>query len=276
MPIFMQWLRERQVAQEDAIVVECVPGFDHQMLEELLAQDYSLAVLKFSPTLFGEPVERIRKYMVLLKKRALEWHPAIQQHGVEESFLNFFARTMRVTGTSKFRAPAEEISAYLEDRALRQKLPSRTRSGKHWSCYQLLSAAMRKSVTNHETALAKSVGQQEVSQGSWVANLSQTPEFMPAKCTVLPALLRSSQLWLFAERRCPVPMELFEYQGWNIWGAGTCSRLPSRDDDPPQSQPAQLAQSQPAQLAQSQPAQLADDRGFDVCRSCRCVTLPVC
>ena len=224
--------------------VECVPGFDRQMLEELLAQDYSLAVLKFSPTLFGEPVERIRKYMVLLKERALEWHPAIQQHGVEESFLNFFARTMRMTGTSKFRDPAEEISAYLEDQALRQKLPSRTRSGKRWSCYQLFSR-LRNLLVNKR--FLRDLG--------WPICPRRRSSCRPSALCFRPFSGRRS-CGSFAERRCPVPMELFEYQGWNIWGAGTRSRLPSRDDDPPQSQP--------AQLAQSQPAQLADDRGFDV------------
>ena len=54
MPVFMQWARERFEAQEDVILIECVLGFDSDMLGELFEALYELQVLRLSPTLFGD------------------------------------------------------------------------------------------------------------------------------------------------------------------------------------------------------------------------------
>ena len=92
---FMQWCRERFLALEDIIIVECVCQFDSDLLAELFAAEYTLDCVQFSPTLFGEPVERQRKYMVMLRRGRVEWHPVIAEKGVQDSFLRLFARTLR-------------------------------------------------------------------------------------------------------------------------------------------------------------------------------------
>ena len=224
MPVFAQWARERMMSLEDIIIVECVVEFDSDLLGEMFARHYSLRVLRFSPTLFGEPVARERKYMVLLKKDRLEWRADIEQFGVAETFLRLFARTVRMSGHEKFRAKQEDVSAYLESLAAQRRLPSRTRSGKAWSFWQLASPSMRASIQAHETALRDEVGQRG-SLANWICNLSQKPSYIPAKMFVVPTLLRSSKLWLFEKRRWPLPLELLEIQGWNIWGCDGLRRL---------------------------------------------------
>ena len=135
----MQWSHERLRAKEDVIIVECVVAFDSDLLEEFFSREYTMEVLRISPTIFGEPVERGRKYMLLFKRGRLEWRPSVREVGVEASFLRLFARTMRMSFEGKFRAPQDCIDAHKVDAAVRKKMPVTTRAGKHWSCYQLSS-----------------------------------------------------------------------------------------------------------------------------------------
>ena len=222
---FVQWCKERLVMQEDLILVECVLNFDDTMLAELFAEDYDLLTLRVSPTLLGEPVERGRKYMILLRKEKLEWHPAIAKANavergslrLESAFSRLFARTLRMSGDMKFRAPQDDIAARLQTLAAAKKLPRATRSGRGWSSFQLCSQAMRDSVNAHESWLRSHIGAGGSFDG-WICNLAQRPAFMPPTQHVVPALLRKSQLWLMAKARRPLPMEMLEVQGWNIWG----------------------------------------------------------
>ncbi|CAE7288801.1 unnamed protein product [Symbiodinium sp. KB8] len=223
MPIFMQWARERMVSLEDLIIVECVPQFDSEMMGELFANHYNLDVLQFGPTLFGEPVERPRKYMILTRKDKLQWRAQIEDFGVQDAFFRIFARKVCMEGQCKFRAPDDYIESQLQDLARAQSLPPRSRSGKQWSFYQVASQAVRSSIDDHEAAVARRIGSDAV-QTSWIANLRQSSTFMPAMQFTVPALLRTSRLWLCGKRRNALPLELLEVQGWNIWGSGGISR----------------------------------------------------
>ena len=72
----------------------------------------------------------------------------------------------------------------------------------------------------HEEALLNRVGS-DADHGLWICNLAQRPSYMGATQILVPALLRSSQLWLFKQRRWPLCLELLELHGWNIWGASS-------------------------------------------------------
>ena len=69
---FVEWLHSRclgaRSGTEDWIIVECVRGFDHTLLEDCLKQWYDMCVLLFSPTLLGVPAMRWRKYMLLTQR----------------------------------------------------------------------------------------------------------------------------------------------------------------------------------------------------------------
>ncbi|CAE7219964.1 unnamed protein product [Symbiodinium sp. CCMP2592] len=224
MPIFMQWARERMVALEDVIIVECVPRFDSEMMGELFASHYNLDILQFGPTLFGEPVERPRKYMILTRKDKLQWRSQIQEFGVQDAFFRIFARTVCMEGHSKFRAPEDYVELQRQEFVKAQNMPPRTRSGKPWSFYQVASQAVRANIDDHATALVRRIGP-DAAQTSWIANLRQSSSFMPAMQFTVPALLRTSRLWIFGKKRNALPLELLEVQGWNIWGsAGMNSR----------------------------------------------------
>ena len=154
----MQWCRERLMSLEDIIIVECVCHFDSDLLAELFAAEYTLDCGQFSPTLFGEPVERQRKYMVMLRRGRVEWHPVIAEKGVQDSFLRLFARTLRMSCQSKFTATQEERASYLEACAVSRRLPARTRTGKCWSFFQLSPRFVRECILEHENALRTRLG----------------------------------------------------------------------------------------------------------------------
>ena len=97
-PVFMQRARERLFCKEDLIIVECVVPFDSEMLSELFQADYDLHVLVTTPSLFGEPVERQRKYMLLFKKDRLAWRDDVCAYGVQAAFDRLFARTRVMMG----------------------------------------------------------------------------------------------------------------------------------------------------------------------------------
>ena len=217
MPIFMEWARERLLSLEDMIIVECVIGFDSDMLGELFRDSYNLEVLRVSPTLFGEPVERQRKYMILLKKDKLRWLPEVAQYGVEHAFCRLFARTMHLSGQEKFRAPEHEIQEHRFDVAAKKQMPKYDARGREWSFFHLATRAIQGNISAHEKALEARIGS-DADRSHWIVNLRQKPLFTPAKQFIVPALLRSSKLWLFGLRRWPLPLELLEVQGWNIWG----------------------------------------------------------
>ncbi|CAE7825398.1 SHE10 [Symbiodinium sp. CCMP2456] len=198
MPIFMEWARERLLSLEDMIIVECVDAFDSDMLGELFHVSYNLEVLRISPTLFGEPVERQRKYMILLKKDKLAW-------------------TRHLSGQEKFRAPEHEVQEYKLGLAAQKHMPLCNEKGRQWSFFQVATKAIQKNISEHEKALAARIGS-KADRSHWIVNVRQSPGFTPAKQFIVPALLRSSRLWLFGLKRWPLPLELLEVQGWNIWG----------------------------------------------------------
>ena len=217
--VFMQWARERMLCKEDLIVVECVVPFDSDMLSELFQADYDLHVLLTTPALFGDPVERQRKYMLMFKKNRLAWRADVCACGVQAAFDRLFARTMLMMGSQKFRAPQDEIREYVPEQARRRHLPARSRSGQAWSFYQVASPAVRSAIDEHEQALSGRIaGGSPADLKRYMCNLNQKPAFQPARMDLVPTLLRSSKLWLFAERRWALSLELLEVQGYNVWG----------------------------------------------------------
>lgn len=132
---FMQWARERALAKEDVILVECTLAFDSKSLRELFEKEYTLEVLRVSPTLFGEPVERQRKYMLLIRKDKLQWCRSVADHGAEKVFYQVFARTFHMLGQEKFRAPQTEVAEHLQDCVQQRRLPPASRSGRPWSFF---------------------------------------------------------------------------------------------------------------------------------------------
>ena len=64
------YLRERKACAEDVIIIECTPGID-EMLLLCLEEWYELRSVVWSGhlSMASLPAQRLRKYMVLLKRQ---------------------------------------------------------------------------------------------------------------------------------------------------------------------------------------------------------------
>ena len=235
-PAFVQWLAERmQFDEDDCILCENTPTFDIKTLSELTAEKWHMQVISVSPTLFGIPVERKRIYIILLRKGKLRFQglggvgcgqeQAEQNHFflLQERFDSVFHRNTVMTVGSQFRAPESFQKRHVQDLVQAQKLPSTTASGKQWSCFQAVSAAVRCKINEHKQALLEKSGQvwEDMTQrerDQWTADLCQHPQYMGPTCGHVPALLQRTNLWLFGQRRLALPSEHLECQGWNLFG----------------------------------------------------------
>lgn len=212
---FLQWLRERLLNREDWIVVECVVGFDHEMLQTLLGKLYELHVLTFLPTLFGIPVMRNRKYMILLKTGSLRWHRNVSRYGIQETFEGLFRRRLQLAGDVLCRAPASMVGDSARALAVRRGFPPARASGKAWKPMQVICPGVRRRIAEH-TAAAVAAGHGE--RPAIISNVSQTAPFSnPSALMAVPALLRGSSLWSMRLQRFVLPIEHLEIQGYNIF-----------------------------------------------------------
>ena len=240
-PAFMQWLAERmQFDEDDCILCENTPAFDLKTLAELTAEKWHMQVIRVSPTLFELPVERKRIYILLLRKGKWRFQGLVASASsqkqaddetnfflLQEQFDSIFQRNIVMTAGSQFRAPETCKQQHVEVLAEAQKLPPTTASGKHWSCYQAVSAAARCKINEHKQALLEKSGETledmtERERHQWTADLCQHPQYMGPSCGNVPALLRRTNLWLFGQRRLALPSEHLECQGWNLFGDPAC------------------------------------------------------
>ena len=128
---FFVWLRERMMGNDDFAIAECVRGFDDDLLKDLVESKFMLFTLEFSPTLFGDVTQRMRKYMILLGKGRLRWHASIGKCGHQAAFERIFGRRVVMESIpQRFRAAEEEVKSFIEDMAIRRGFPPRRTGGR--------------------------------------------------------------------------------------------------------------------------------------------------
>lgn len=228
---FTQWLAERlQFNCDDVILAENTPLFDMETLAQMTEHKWWLYVLHVSPKLLGEPVERKRVYIILLRKDRVRFVDGVLTEHVDcpagspqKVFDLTFERNVRMSAGDKFRASVEHVNHFIARQAADRKLPPTTRSGKTWSCYQAVTAAVRSKICEHKAAMERMSGKdledhtpEELKE--WTADLTQHPDYMGPSQGCVPALLQRSNLWLFEKRRVALGLEHLEVQGWNLYG----------------------------------------------------------
>eukprot|EP00971_Amphidinium_carterae_P352820 6492741-Amphidinium_carterae.1 len=135
---FLAWIRERLCAarsspqkREKIVIVENVDAFDESALELFLGDYFHIASLQISPTRVGWPVERRRKYIVMLAKASLAWHPFVDAIGHQGAFDTLFGMSCPdgLQGCDLMRADAEEVARAIKHLAEQRNLPATRRSG---------------------------------------------------------------------------------------------------------------------------------------------------
>eukprot|EP00439_Symbiodinium_sp_Y106_P043674 s5556_g5.t1 len=77
---FAQWVAERKRFREPVVVAECTTNFDFFQLQRMMEPEYPSEksfVLKVSPVMLGEPVERVRMYMIFLSDE-MTWRQPVE------------------------------------------------------------------------------------------------------------------------------------------------------------------------------------------------------
>ena len=219
---FWTWCLERRFEMEDWVLVENVPQWPHEALEEALGDLYDIQWISNSPVQLGCPAQRKRKYVFLLLRRSLRWNSFVEAHGgLQEVFGAVFYTPIAqsevspqqpsVTGDCLLRAPAADVKSFLQRQAERRGLQA-MRHGKSWSCYQTLSAGARGRLEEYERQLGDAEKRPPM-----LANITQSAHRGQISYYV-PALLRGSALWSFRKRRLAIPLEHCEVQGYSVWG----------------------------------------------------------
>ena len=229
---FMQWVAERFACEEHIIIAENTLQFDRKTFAKILEPKYSLSCLSVSPAMLGEPVQRQRWYMIALRKGQRRWRRrGLSDADAEQpadSFLqrwfeDMFAKSVQMCPEQKFRAPPSLVQDFVKGLVVASTLPETSRSGQAWSCYQAMSAALRRKVEEHKRWLTQEAGEDELllpAASMWTTNLAQSATFMPPTSGLVPAMLQKTILWLFGKRRLALPQEHLDCQGWNIFGEG--------------------------------------------------------
>ena len=234
-PAFTQWLAERlQLQDEDLVICENTSNFDLEGMQAMVQDQFEVQSLSVSPSLFGEPLERRRLYIIMLRKGLRRWKPHVllgedgQRASLQEVFDRTFRRSTVMCADDKFRAPPDVVTEYIRKLAVKNNLPVKTSSGREWSCYQAITSAVRAKVVAHTEALRGQIGvdndeadMPHAEVRKWTSNLGQHPSYMGPVCGI-PAMLQATNLWLFGKRRLALPMEHLEVQGWVLYGRLDC------------------------------------------------------
>ena len=214
---FIQWLVERVMSTEDFVIMECVEQFTDDIVRSAVQGIFELVSLRISPTMFGDPISRPRKYMILSRISSVCWEPKIVETGHQAVFHALFKRELLIHGDDKLQAPIEDVQRMIENMAKQRHMSPSRQSGRPWSCWQVMSAAQKSSLQNHEEKL-RDMGQEI--DAPFVSNLAQTPSFAaPKGPEALPVLLRRSSLWSFRKRRLATPLEHMALQNHVVFTA---------------------------------------------------------
>jgi hypothetical protein len=212
--VFMQVLAELMASDYDVAIFECTPTFDYETGLGPLMVDWNLVVLPFSPTMLGLPTSRPRVYMVLTRKKSLQWISGIAEAGGHATvFEGIFGRSLSANGDIFVRAPAADVAKHIEEMALRRGFPPLRHDGRPWRCTQMLPVAMQSRVRRHVAGVAA----RHVCYPNVFCNLRQQPGYGPV-CVTVPALLRSSTVYSFRFKRTLLPTEHFEAMGYRMYG----------------------------------------------------------
>ena len=152
---FLTWLWEKVAFTEtapDIMIIENVMPFDEAMLGELTSRLYDMHVFPVSPRDFGWPVNRARKYMVLLKRGRIAWDEAVASDPLS-AFKLLFHRPLRLDGRAFWRAPEDVVDKHHANMARRRNLPARQLDGTPWPGKRLLSPSVRERVKKWEESL---------------------------------------------------------------------------------------------------------------------------
>lgn len=149
---FIVWLREKVRDPVQWFVLENVESFDDALVAELVSSVYDILVLTIDPYMFGVPVTRSRKYLLMKRRGYVEWVREVEKDPTT-AFHVLFGRPLGIDGRIFYSAP-EEIVADTHKAIARQKNMAETLpNGAPWPSKLLMSNQTRERVKQWEEFL---------------------------------------------------------------------------------------------------------------------------
>ena len=197
--VWMFWTAQ---ASPDWFIHECVQSFDAQMLVQTVSQ-YLTASIVFSPTLFGLPSNRHRRYTFGINAARCLWHQDLLDAGfadepgstttrhAQKLFSFVFGREIMVGCEVYLVASDKVVAKWARDAASDKGLDHL--GGPNMDMKLCLSGAQFQRFIAYRDLLR----QKKMEGGtftSFVVNLEQTAGFQPHASHIVPALLTQSNL----------------------------------------------------------------------------------
>jgi len=205
---FFIWFELVIRRQPDIVVHECTPRFAWQFFEREVGHIYHVQTALLSPTDFGIPSARERRWTLLLKTSSVVPTKSLDS----EEFRQMFFRKVMVPGSIYFDAvPAKEMAVYIKELAAARGQPPQNAHGMPWTMREVLPPGHATRLLEWESqAKAKglSLAMFDIEQ-----HFSHTGSFS----SVWPTMLRNSTI-ASVEGKVAAPLGHFAPLGIDLFG----------------------------------------------------------
>lgn len=211
------WAHMLRHAAPDLVLHECVPNFPCRDLARFFGKGFGCSTATVSPSDFGCPTGRPRRYSLLANKSTM-----LTMKSFSRSSLSACAfRTLVASSRMYVRASQLQTSQHVEALAARRGLSSKPSSSESWSCASVLTASEAGRLEAYVDA-AQQLHEAGTAAEYYVVDISQNCDYrgLPAPFKI-NTLLKNTQLYLLIpgkmnESRLMIPEEYLAIQGFPI------------------------------------------------------------
>ncbi len=200
----LTWAWECVAARPDVVIHECTRHFDGEGLASILRPHYTVESKIITPTQWGLPAQRQRKYTVAL----LQESGNMGCHSFARDFLQLFGRECKLTGEVYFAAPERVQQEYY--RSLAEKRQYDPASTKNWGIADVLAPSYREIAKRYSNAAPRDA------QACSIVDLSQDPSRLGGRSppSHMPALVKNSHMFHVQSQRLLLPEQHFVVMGF--------------------------------------------------------------
>ncbi len=216
----LAWVYDQMRREPDVIIHECTRSFDEAGLMAVLETKYDVWSQVITPTQFGVPSQRHRKYtLAVLRRRGGLSIPYA-------SFAALFARTPTLVGDAYFQAPQRVRDSFARGLARQRQYSERAPGGSAWRVSEVLSPSLREMVRAYNTNKTAWPGRR-----CSIVDLSQNVARLGpgGPRAMMPALCRNSLMFHLESQQLLMPCQRFAVMGFpvvKLWPEGTRPTLP--------------------------------------------------
>ncbi|CAE7551971.1 unnamed protein product [Symbiodinium natans] len=215
---FLLWAHERWLCRERIILMENVPGIDHDSLS-VVFPCYHITVFTVSLAQFGIPANRERVYIVMLLQ-GTSW--LLQDP--EAVFREIFTEEHLLSSACQFfSAPQDIVDRNHSWQAVTRGLPGVSPTGRAWQAKHVMSMTEVKRVRAWEERVRGDLQLGRNQRADVYMNASQSAE----RCGVmyrLPTLITNAHIWSMRLQRLLLIPEMWEVQGFAMFEKGIPSK----------------------------------------------------